>query len=97
MDTGLKAIHPITNEQLPVWVANFVLMAYGTGAVMAVPGHDQRDQEFANKYGLPIRQVIALKEPKTKTNPHGNQMSGVTGTPIKPANLNSSTQPNLTD
>ncbi len=66
MDTGLKAIHPITNEQLPVWVANFVLMAYGTGAVMAVPGHDQRDQEFANKYGLPIRQVIALKEPKNQ-------------------------------
>ncbi|AXI83676.1 leucine--tRNA ligase [Xylella taiwanensis] len=64
MDTGLKAIHPITSEPLPVWVANFVLMAYGTGAVMGVPGHDQRDQEFANKYGLPIHQVIALKAPK---------------------------------
>ena len=64
MDTGLKAVHPVTGEQVPVWVANFVLMGYGTGAVMAVPGHDQRDFEFAHKYGLPIRQVIALKAPK---------------------------------
>ncbi|HHW4679536.1 MAG TPA: leucine--tRNA ligase [Xylella sp.] len=64
IDTGLKAIHPITNEALPVWVANFVFIAYGTGAVMGVPGHDQRDQEFANKYCLPIRQVIRLKAPK---------------------------------
>ena len=47
-----------------MWVANFVLMGYGTGAVMAVPGHDQRDHEFANKYGLPIAQVIALKQPR---------------------------------
>jgi leucyl-tRNA synthetase len=61
MDTGLRAVHPVTGAQVPVWVANFVLMGYGTGAVMAVPGHDQRDNEFANKYGLPIRQVIALK------------------------------------
>ncbi|MCR6687337.1 leucine--tRNA ligase [Pseudoxanthomonas sp.] len=64
MDTGLKAVHPVTGEQVPVWVANFVLMGYGTGAVMAVPGHDQRDFEFANKYALPIVQVIALKAPK---------------------------------
>ncbi|HZD54475.1 MAG TPA: leucine--tRNA ligase, partial [Woeseiaceae bacterium] len=56
---GISAIHPITGEQLPLWVANFVLMSYGTGAVMAVPGHDQRDHEFASKHGLPIRQVIA--------------------------------------
>ncbi len=63
-DTGLKAEHPITGEQVPVWVANFVLMGYGTGAVMAVPGHDERDFEFAHKYGLPIRQVIALTAPK---------------------------------
>ena len=48
-------MHPITGEALPIWVANFVLMSYGTGAVMAVPGHDQRDWEFAHKYGLPIR------------------------------------------
>lgn len=56
--TGLKAIHPLTGEEVPVWVANFVLMDYGSGAVMAVPGHDQRDWEFATKYGLEIKQVI---------------------------------------
>ena len=56
--TGLTAIHPITGEEVPVWVANFVLMDYGSGAVMAVPGHDQRDFEFASKYGLNIKQVI---------------------------------------
>jgi len=64
MDTGLKAVHPVSGEQVPIWVANFVLMGYGTGAVMAVPGHDQRDFEFASKYGLPKKQVIALKHPK---------------------------------
>jgi len=58
MDTGLRAIHPISGEALPVYVANFVLMGYGTGAVMAVPAHDQRDWEFAQKYSLPIRMVI---------------------------------------
>ena len=64
MDTGLRAVHPITGDKVPVWVANFVLMGYGTGAVMAVPGHDQRDFEFATKYALPIQQVIALKSPR---------------------------------
>ena len=59
MATGLFAIHPLTSEKLPIWVANFVLMHYGTGAVMAVPAHDQRDFEFAQKYDLPIKQVIA--------------------------------------
>lgn len=58
MDTGLTAIHPITGHALPVWVANFVLMSYGAGAVMSVPAHDQRDFEFAQKYGLPIQPVI---------------------------------------
>ncbi|MBZ9537838.1 leucine--tRNA ligase [Modicisalibacter tunisiensis] len=58
-DTGYKAIHPLTGREVPVFVANFVLMEYGTGAVMAVPGHDQRDWEFATKYGLPIEAVIA--------------------------------------
>ena len=57
--TGLYATHPITGNQVPVWIANFVLMDYGSGAVMAVPGHDQRDWEFATKYQLPIAQVIA--------------------------------------
>ncbi|WP_455011770.1 leucine--tRNA ligase [Haemophilus parahaemolyticus] len=59
MATGFFAIHPLTGEKLPIWVANFVLMHYGTGAVMAVPAHDQRDYEFANKYDLQIKQVIA--------------------------------------
>lgn len=58
MATGLYVVHPLTGEKLPVWVANFVLMHYGTGAVMAVPGHDERDHEFALKYDLPIKQVI---------------------------------------
>ncbi|MFC6632669.1 leucine--tRNA ligase [Microbulbifer taiwanensis] len=59
MDTGIKAIHPITGEEVPVWIANYVLMDYGSGAVMAVPAHDQRDWEFAHKYDLPITQVVA--------------------------------------
>jgi leucyl-tRNA synthetase len=58
IDTGLVAIHPVTGEELPIWIANFVLMGYGTGAVMAVPAHDQRDWEFATKYDLLIRMVV---------------------------------------
>ncbi len=58
MATGLFVMHPLTGERLPVWVANYVLMSYGEGAVMAVPAHDERDFEFANRYGLPIRAVI---------------------------------------
>ena len=58
VDTGIKAIHPITGEEVPVYAANFVLMDFGTGAVMSVPAHDQRDYEFAKVYGLPIKQVI---------------------------------------
>ena len=58
MPLGISAIHPISGEDVPLWVANFVLMSYGTGAVMAVPGHDERDWEFANTHGLPITQVI---------------------------------------
>ncbi|THD11761.1 leucine--tRNA ligase [Metallibacterium scheffleri] len=58
MDTGLQAIHPLSGEKIPLWVANFVLMNYGTGAVMGVPGHDQRDWEFASKYDLLIQMVI---------------------------------------
>ncbi|GFE73045.1 leucine--tRNA ligase [Novosphingobium sp. TCA1] len=61
-DTGIKARHPFTGADLPVYIANFVLMDYGTGAVMAVPGHDQRDFEFATKYGLPILRVVAASE-----------------------------------
>lgn len=62
MDTGLTVTHPLTGQQVPVWVANYVLMSYGSGAVMAVPAHDERDFEFANKYQLPIKQVIDLDE-----------------------------------
>lgn len=58
MNTGLLAVHPLSGETVPVWVANFVVMGYGSGAVMAVPAHDQRDFEFAQKYNLPIKQVI---------------------------------------
>ncbi|WAK01449.1 leucine--tRNA ligase [Methylobacter sp. YRD-M1] len=62
VDSGIKVIHPITGEQVPVWIANFVLMGYGTGAVMSVPAHDQRDFEFAKKYGIAIKQVIFAKD-----------------------------------
>ncbi|WP_407321068.1 leucine--tRNA ligase [Dickeya ananatis] len=68
--TGLFAIHPLTGEKVPVWAANFVLMEYGTGAVMAVPGHDQRDWEFAHKYNLPVKPVILMadgSEPELST------------------------------
>jgi leucyl-tRNA synthetase len=58
VDTGLKAVHPVSGAVVPVWSANFVLMEYGAGAVMAVPAHDQRDYEFAEEYGLPVRRVI---------------------------------------
>ena len=58
MDTGLVVYHPFTNQPVPVWVANYVLMGYGEGAVMAVPAHDERDFAFAQKYGLPIKAVI---------------------------------------
>ena len=60
IDTGMKAIHPITKKNIPVWIGNFVLLDYGTGVVMGVPGHDQRDFEFASKYNLDITQVISL-------------------------------------
>ena len=56
--TGLHALHPITGERVPIWIANFVLIEYGTGAVMSVPAHDQRDWEFAHKYDLPLKPVI---------------------------------------
>jgi leucyl-tRNA synthetase len=58
MPTGMHVSHPITNEKIPVWVGNYVLMSYGEGAVMGVPAHDERDLEFARKYGLPVKQVV---------------------------------------
>ncbi|KTD41544.1 leucine--tRNA ligase [Legionella parisiensis] len=72
--TGMSAIHPITGEELPIWVANFVLMQYGSGAVMSVPAHDQRDWEFAHKYQLPIKEVI---KPASDT-PHDLSKSAYT-------------------
>ncbi len=66
MDTGLFVIHPLSGDKLPLWVANYVLMGYGEGAVMAVPAHDERDFEFARKYGLPIKAVI---QPEIPPNP----------------------------
>jgi leucyl-tRNA synthetase len=58
IDTGKKAVNPFTGEQIPIWISNYVLMEYGTGAIMAVPGHDQRDFNFAKKYALPILEVV---------------------------------------
>ncbi len=62
MPLGIHAIHPVSGDKVPVYAANFVLMGYGTGAVMAVPGHDERDHAFARKYGIPIRKVIHPKD-----------------------------------
>ena len=62
MATGLHVLHPLTGERLPVWVANYVLMSYGEGAVMAVPAHDERDFEFATQYALPIKAVVTPKD-----------------------------------
>ncbi len=83
--TGIYAIHPISGEQVPVWAANFVLMGYGTGAVMAVPGHDARDFEFAHKYGLPIKQVIAIAD--LPTNEQLELAEGVGGVQPSPPPL----------
>ena len=86
MATGQWAIHPITGEDLPIYVANFVLMGYGTGAVMAVPAHDQRDWEFAKEYGLPVKPVIvpvhvrdALGEIAVDVNNHADVMQAALG------------------
>ncbi|MCF6776416.1 leucine--tRNA ligase [Thiotrichales bacterium 19X7-9] len=62
IDTGIKAIHPLSGKEIPIWIANFVLMGYGTGAVMSVPAHDQRDWEFAQSYYLPIKPVIHYED-----------------------------------
>jgi leucyl-tRNA synthetase len=62
IDTGIAAINPFSGERIPIWIANYVLMDYGTGAIMAVPAHDQRDFEFAKKYSLPIRTVIVPED-----------------------------------
>ncbi len=63
--TGGYAQHPLTGEPVPIWIADYVIMSYGTGAIMAVPGHDERDYEFARKYDLPVPRVIAAADPGT--------------------------------
>jgi leucyl-tRNA synthetase len=78
-DTGRKAINPFTGEQVPIWIANFVLAEYGTGAIMAVPAHDQRDFEFARKYGLPIRVVVQSGGPVADGAPAGPAGGAATG------------------
>ena len=84
--TGRYAIHPVTGERVPIWAANFVLMGYGTGAVMAVPAHDERDWEFAQKYDLPIKMVIvdaeaaeALREVRHDVENHADSMAAALG------------------
>ncbi len=84
--TGRYAIHPVSGERVPVWAANFVLMGYGTGAVMAVPAHDERDWEFAQKYDLPIKMVIvdaeaaeALREVRHDVENHADSMAAALG------------------
>src|SRR5262245_13103283 len=80
LDTGALALNPATGEPIPVWLANFVLPEYGTGAIMGVPGHDQRDFEFARKYGLPVRLVYQTEgaevdaEAVTEALPHGGKL-----------------------
>lgn len=78
MDTGMKAIHPVTGEPLPIWIANFVVMDYGTGAVMSVPAHDERDFEFAQKYQLQIKPVIKTIDDQ----PHDFKQSALTATGV---------------
>src|SRR5258706_6370536 len=73
-DTGRKAMNPFTGKEVPIWVANFVLAEYGTGAIMAVPAHDQRDFEFARKYGLPVRIVVRSSE----TPPTADELTAAT-------------------
>src|SRR5712664_4180527 len=79
--TGRFAINPFSGEKVPIWVGNFVLMEYGTGAIMAVPAHDQRDLEFCRKYGLPVRVVVERKEVKSsKLNvPTEKKIAGAVG------------------
>src|SRR3546814_18456553 len=72
-DTGIGAKHPFTGAYLPVFIANFVLMDYGTGAIMAVPGHDQRDFHFPGKYGLPILSVVAPGEEQGREESRGGE------------------------
>ena len=79
--SGLYALHPISNEKIPIWIANYVLINYGDGAVMAVPAHDDRDYDFSEKYKLPIKQVIKRSEKKLKASLEKN-LKAFTGSGI---------------
>lgn len=75
IDTGLKAINPVNNEALPIWIANYVLMEYGTGAIMAVPAHDARDYEFAQQYHIPIKEVLKPADTGERSGEQSNKKS----------------------
>ena len=77
VDSGLYAIHPLTQEQIPVWYADYVLAGYGSGAVMSVPAHDERDHEFVTKFGLEVRQVISSWDPHPSPLPTASLGEGV--------------------
>ena len=77
-DTGRKAVNPFTNEEVPIWIANFVLAEYGTGALMAVPAHDERDFEFAKKYSLPIRVVVTRRDELSDEAPSADSLAMAT-------------------
>ncbi len=86
MATGLYAVHPVSGEKLPVWAANFVLMGYGTGAVMCVPGHDERDREFARRYDLPVKMVVASRAVIDAINELGHDVAaGASSDPMNAA------------
>ena len=74
VDTGLKVINPFSGEELPVWIGNYVMSEYGTGAVMSVPAHDERDFEFARKFGLPIRKVVESRESRVENEESKSQI-----------------------
>jgi leucyl-tRNA synthetase len=86
VDTGMKVTHPLTGEQVPVWVGNYVLMGYGEGAVMAVPAHDERDFHFARQYGLPVKQVIEISDSayEGRADGYGDGSGGGTGSGLFP-------------
>jgi leucyl-tRNA synthetase len=82
--TGAYAINPVNGEKIPIWIADYVLASYGTGAIMAVPAHDTRDFEFATKFNLPITPVVLSSDLKPITLPDGKQVGGAIG-PVKEA------------
>ncbi len=82
--TGAFAVNPVNNERIPVWIADYVMMGYGTGAIMAVPAHDERDWEFAKRFALPIRQVVSRSVGVSPTNLDFSKLVGETPTLLEP-------------